>query len=703
MTLLLLTTAVHAQHRITGKVIDIYKEALIGANVYIEGTFEGASTQEKGMFEFSTSQDTGTLVISYLGYQTHKTFVDFTTPNELFTIKLIPRPAETGVVVITAGAFEAGDEKKGVVLNSLDIATTAGAQADIATALNTLPGTQRVAESGQLFVRGGNAHETRVFMDGLRIPNPFTGTVPDIPSRGRFSPFLFKGMLFSTGGYSAEYGQALSAALTLETEDLPEQHVTGISLMSVGAEIAHTQRWAQQALTLSGSYTNLDPYHQLIPQYLDWEQSPVSYTGRIQYHHQMTSGGIYKTLATYTKNRLQVKVPSLTTPNEQAIFANQNDFFFVKSSMKELLGDKWVLRGGFAYTYNREYQIHEGGTRIHNQQTTQGKWVLTYPLTRKILLKTGATYLAESFREEASYLPISPTSLTDHYVATFSEMNWQISPKWAARLGLRGEYTSLIAQSNLAPRLSLAYQTGRHSQVSLAWGNFFQTPDYSLLRVTSELQYEQANHLILNYQYQKNRQTFRVEGYRKNYQDLVRFDPLGPFDPTTYNNLGHGYAHGIELFWRDQKSIDGADYWISYSWLDTKRLHRDFPQASIPNFASTHNLSIVGKYFWDALNTQIGMTYSWASPRTYHNLNEIEFQQNKTSHFHDLSLNTSYLTSIAGHFTIIHFSISNILGSNQILGYRYAMYQNDVGEHPEFAVRPPAKRFLFLGLFISIE
>ena len=103
------------------------------------------------------------------------------------------------MVVITAGAFEASDEKKAVILNSIDIVTTAGATADIAGALNTLPGTQAVGEEGRLFVRGGAAYETRTFIDGLFVQNPYNASVPNLPARGRFSPFLFKGTSFSTG------------------------------------------------------------------------------------------------------------------------------------------------------------------------------------------------------------------------------------------------------------------------------------------------------------------------------------------------------------------------------------------------------------------------------------------------------------------------------------------------------------------------
>lgn len=72
-----------------------------------------------------------------------------------------------------------------------------------------------VSEDGRLFVRGGQAGETQVFIDGLRVFQPFNATANNIPTRGRFSPFLFKGITFSTGGYSAEYGQALSSVLLL--------------------------------------------------------------------------------------------------------------------------------------------------------------------------------------------------------------------------------------------------------------------------------------------------------------------------------------------------------------------------------------------------------------------------------------------------------------------------------------------------------
>lgn len=110
-------------------------------------------------------------------------------------------------VVINAGAFEASDEKKAVIMRMFDVATTPSAQGDIFGALCTLPGVQKVGEDGRVFVRGGEGYETKTFMDGMQVSSPYMSKMPDMPTRGRFSPLLFSGTLFSTGAYSAEYGQ----------------------------------------------------------------------------------------------------------------------------------------------------------------------------------------------------------------------------------------------------------------------------------------------------------------------------------------------------------------------------------------------------------------------------------------------------------------------------------------------------------------
>ncbi|MEO1450015.1 MAG: carboxypeptidase-like regulatory domain-containing protein, partial [Bacteroidota bacterium] len=229
-----------AQVWVKGQIQDRGGRALIGANVFIEGTYDGAFSDSLGQFTFQTApREEAVLTVRLLSYRPYQQVLDLKGDTIRTTVKLQSTTRAVDEVVITAGAFEASDEKKGVVLRSLDIVTTAGSNGDINAAINTLPGTTAVGEEGQLFVRGGAAYETQTFIDGLRVGRPYGARIPDLPARGRFSPFLFKGTLFSSGGYSAAYGQALSAAMILETQDLPESSQSSFSLMSVGASAGH--------------------------------------------------------------------------------------------------------------------------------------------------------------------------------------------------------------------------------------------------------------------------------------------------------------------------------------------------------------------------------------------------------------------------------------------------------------------------------
>ena len=114
-------------------------------------------------------------------------------------------------VVITAGSFGASDDDKVIVLDPIDVVTVASSRGEISGALEALPGTQPQADKEGIYVRGGDASEAKQIVDGMLIQNPYFSDVPDITQRGRFEPFDFQGTAFSQGGYSAQYGQALSA------------------------------------------------------------------------------------------------------------------------------------------------------------------------------------------------------------------------------------------------------------------------------------------------------------------------------------------------------------------------------------------------------------------------------------------------------------------------------------------------------------
>ena len=92
---------------------------------------------------------------SSVGYRPIEITLQITGKTIHMDLSLKEEPNELKAVTISAGSFAAGDKTRGAVMSSLDIATTAGSNADITAALKTLPGTQQVGEQEGLFVRGG--------------------------------------------------------------------------------------------------------------------------------------------------------------------------------------------------------------------------------------------------------------------------------------------------------------------------------------------------------------------------------------------------------------------------------------------------------------------------------------------------------------------------------------------------------------------
>ncbi len=697
---LFLSCTGQTQTLLRGNVLSTHGDTLIGANVWIPGTYDGASTDANGQFSFHT-QAIGerTLLITCIGFDSFRQELTLSGGVLDLQPRLRENAAALQEVVISAGSFEAAsDRRRAVVLSPIDIALTASATADIAGAISTLPGTTRNGESGQILVRGGAAYETRTFIDGLYVQNPYNSSVPNVPARNRFSPFLFKGTQFSTGGYSAEYGQALSAALILNTEDLAPQTTTGLSLMSVGPGLAHTQRWKQRSLSVSGSFTNLAPYFALVSQNIHWITPPQSGGGELIYRQKTGKEGMFKMYSSVNRARMEMHYPDPFQPQETNPLQLQADNVYTNLSYRDILNGKWALFAGGAYTCNRD-RIRTGFQNDRQQQSGQLRVALTRPFGEKVKMKFGAEYLQgqfdEMYTDENSQA--YSTLRNEHYAAGFAETDLYFSRKIVARAGLRSEYSALLGRANLAPRISAAYVLGKNEQIAFAAGQFYQTPEYELLRVNTGLRFERATHFMLNYQRIRDGFTFRVEAYAKTYANLVKTDAANGLT----NNSGSGYAQGIDLFFRDQKTIKNGDYWIAYSWLDTRRNYRDFPVSAIPAFAAAHNASLVYKQWFPKWNTAFGATYAFQSPRPYHDPNRTGFLQGRTPVYHDLSVNASYLTNIFGHFTILYVSATNLPGFRQVYGYQFGTEPDASGTLPARAITPPAKRFLFIGLFIN--
>jgi hypothetical protein len=697
--LLSLTLNVSSQTVIKGSIRDTKAVPIPGANIFLADTYDGTTSDVNGNFEFTTGENgKQVLVIKFIGYKDFNKELELRGEPILINVSLSEAINELEAVIITAGSFAASDESRKTIFKPVDIATTAGATADIAGALNTLPGTQKVGESGRLFVRGGDGSEARTFIDGMLVLDPYGAAAPNTPSRGRFLPFMFKGTSFSTGGYSAEFGQALSSTLALESRDKSESTRTDFGLLSVGADVTHTHAWDRGSLAGKIQYTNIQPYFNLINQYVDWIKPPESVEGNAAFRHEVGETGIVKVYGNYNRTRFSMYNHDIDDPSKKQLYDLTNDYQYINVACKEILDAKWSLRGGLSYT-SMGNDLQDGSDHIDELETgIHGKAVLEGSLSDRIELLAGTEVINRNYEYEIinSNDEQDAKTFTETISAVFVEGSYYFSNRFITRGGARFEYNGLSKRMGVDPRLSFAYKVGEGS-FSLAYGRFRQSPVNELLRIDNSISQEKAVHYIASYQLVENNRTFRAELYYKKYHHLVKY---GNQEQTSINNDGNGYAKGFELFWRDNRSIENLDYWLSYSYLDTERHYRDFPYGAVPAFASAHNFSVVYKYFFTKLRTQFGATFSFASGRPYNNPNEQTFNGSKTKSYHDLSVNLAYLPRPN---MIIYLSATNLTGRENIFGYEYSDQLNEEGFYNDRAITQPAKHFLFLGVFITLS
>ena len=735
LILIVLTTLVSqisfSQIQISGKITDNKNKPLSGASISLQDSYDGATTDSSGHFSFSTTEKgTQNLTVSISGYKEFTQEIHLANEPIVINVSLKEKITELKAVVISAGSFIASDQKKAAALSSLDIATTANANADITAAFKTLPGAQQVGETEGLFVRGGTAQETKYFIDGSLVNKFFYSSEPGMATRGRFNPFLFTGTVFSSGGYSALYGQALSSVLLMESIDLPDKTSAsfGLSYLSANAGIQKLSKNKKSSWGATYAYLDLSLVYNLINQKADYFEVPRGHEADFNFRIKTSTGGMIKYYTSLSSMRVAFRNQDIDSLNIKDAFS-LNDFnMYHNLSWKENLGNGWRVHIGTSYTNSRDkinFELQDAENKkillddkplyanknFHLKSKgdfANAKMVAEKRLAGLSALRFGSEYNYSKERTDFfDYRNVeSNLNIKESIFSAFAESDIYITNKLAAKLGARTEHSQLLNKWNIAPRVSIAYQFKDRGQTSLAYGEFYQNPDNKYLPALQALHFQKATHYIAQYQKVSKDYTFRTEIFYKKYDDLIKTTGYQSKE-TALNNQGFGDAKGIEFFWRDKKTFKNFDYWISYSFLDTKRDFLNYPFSIRPDYAAKHTASLVLKKFIMPLKTQFNASYTFATPRPYYDLaydntgKTFIRQKGHSRSFNDLSLSVNYVPSVgkpnAKSFMVVVLSLTNVLGANNIYTYHFSAN----GEN-KLAVTPPAKRFFYVGCFISL-
>jgi hypothetical protein len=697
-----------AQTKIQGSATYNQVNGLVDVEIIIDGTYDGAKTNAKGNFEFETFETGQLLIIAQkTGYQDVMMPIELNkgekktiNVNIIFTTKV----ARLKEITVNAPIFASTDKNRATPLKPLDILTTA-TDGNITSALKTLPGAQQIGESGDLFIRGGTGNETKTFIDGMLVNNFNYSSTANTASRSRFPPGLFKGTFFSSGGYSAEYGQALSATLILESDDIPLKSSAEftVSPLWVGANINVADKDFKQSIGGSINYTNLAPVFSIIKPKIDFEKKPEFVDASFYWRHKIRQNGIIKFFGSMGNNNVGLINNNLDFDNVNDIINLKSKNIYTNLTYKETLKKGWKVFAGASYSQNtdnlhvRAIQQYENKTVFDSTQTGyqtlgQLKLVITKNIFAQSKLKFGTEY---QFSNEKDYIKKGSTTydINESFFGNFIEFDSYLSEKLTLRAGLRAENSSMLDKWNLAPRASIGYAFSKNTLLSYSTGQFYQKPETRFIARNFDVGYTKATHHIVSLQNSDAYQTFRLEGYYKNYNNLVKTTPA-------VNNDGNGFAKGLELFWRDKKTLKEFDYWLSYSLLDTKRNYLNYPISTQPNFAAKHTVSAVLKRFFPDIATNISTTYTFATGRPYYNPNKpaTAFMTDKAINYNNLGFSIAYLPKIKNTFTVLVLTVSNVLGNSQVYNYQYS--NTDFTKRK--AIEPVSNPFIFLGLIINM-
>ncbi|KQK27064.1 TonB-dependent receptor [Chryseobacterium aquaticum] len=708
-----------AQVKISGKVT-FRNKGIPEVNVTLKDTYDGATTDANGNFSFETSEKgIQKLTFTHAKYYEIEKQIIIEDKDQTINAELKEQINEIDAVVVSAGSIEASDKKRATaLLTPIDIYTTAGADGQISSALNFLPGVQKVGETEGLFVRGGTGTESKIFMDGSLINNYFSNSVPGIAGRDRFNTSLFKGNVFSSGGYSALYGQALSGALMLESVDLPDQssYDFGVSPIFLNGSFQKLNKDKNSSYGASLGYSNLNLMQQIFNFNADFIDAPNGFNGDANFRIKTKSGGFFKYYGMFDTNRIGIRTESLEPEYDFSLVKLKGKNTYHNLSFKQKFG-KYLLNTGTSYSYNQsdlKFSTEKNDVQSNESQVlNDGNYINFKAVVDRKINKISALRggFELNYAQETLNVGEVNKNYRDLISSAFMETDLGFSNHLSAKIGVRAENSSYLNKTNIAPRFALAYRLAKDWTTSFAYGLFFQNPESKYINSSANLDFQKSQHYIFQIQRATDGRSLRFEAFYKKYDELIKTQSINPNSnqnqqiQTAFNNNGNGFAKGVELFWRDKKTFENIDYWISYSFLDSKRDFLNYPFSLKPNFASEHTISAVAKRFIPKWKTGINLSYTYAKGRpfydivTQNNMNIIR-TGGKLKDYNALNLSFNYLPNLgkkdAKAFTILVLSISNVLGTKNVYGYNFSQNGNRSS-----AVVPPVNTFVFVGMFIS--
>ena len=262
--------------RLKGSVIDADNQPIELALVRIAGTTTGTTTNLEGRYELKiNSADSVVVVFSCLGYKNEEHLLKNPKGEIKLNVQLQKKSINLNEVVVTEFQKQQGTMQK---IKASDMQLMPNTSGGIEGMLATFAGVNSSNElSSQYSVRGGNFDENIVYINGIEIYRPLLVRSGQQEGMSVINPDLVSSISFSSGGFSAEYGDKMSSVLDIQYKrpEALEVSLSG-SFLGATASVGHstgkfTQLHGVRYHTNSTLLSSLDVKGEYNPSYFDYQ------------------------------------------------------------------------------------------------------------------------------------------------------------------------------------------------------------------------------------------------------------------------------------------------------------------------------------------------------------------------------------------------------------------------------------------------
>ena len=275
--MLIMPVAVAAQVHISGKVLDSDSKPIEFATIRVAKSAIGTMSGIDGGYSLSVArQDTVEIIFSCLGYKERHQKLIKPEGNVTLTVKLSDASTELQGVTVTEYRKQT-DGMQNLDARALQQTTSVSGNG-VEAMLSTVAGVSSKNEmSSQYSVRGGSYDENSVYINGIEVYRPLLISSGQQEGLSIINPNLVGNIQFSTGGFSAEYGDRMSSVLdiTYRQPEAFEGTLSG-SLMGAEASVGHnTGRFSQlhgfRFKRNASLLSSMDSKGEYDPTYIDYQ------------------------------------------------------------------------------------------------------------------------------------------------------------------------------------------------------------------------------------------------------------------------------------------------------------------------------------------------------------------------------------------------------------------------------------------------